>query len=512
MRKTINYIKMMSIGCWALFLSFIAITAVEFSYVLGGLNWLDPLIFLLIPAFIFLIIQLILTSIGGTKDYFLAFIILAACILFSLFRLSNAEVGIASDMYHNLKIVAFSIKNDFFTQLQYGKSDGTLFISDFIESIWGIFWRWTHWDLIIAFLEALPIVLLWHQLVHFFQKQKITTFPGLSATVIVLSLEILWCQQGFTYIDSIVGIFIGITLLLSYNFLSPPYERRFSYLAGLAFISGLCIISKPTGLCVGILGLGTAFYLGFRYLDTPKKVLLPMAALPSVIYFIYHQIQVWIQKGSFFYPYVTKNNSLHFFSDYYKIPFHLRLPSWISDMALHFKPLYILISWLSDYKLELDLSPCPFIRGNGLVFTYLVIPALIFWIFQHRNILKKKLWKDPRLIIFGVILLYYCSFEGSAETRFALGYNIFILSWCLAYLWQCLEQSRNSWLRKCSPIIICLLLLMALGSYYTGIRRTYMESHKISILSIQKEIFPHPYTPEIRAAMIQKLSDKQKFQ
>ena len=81
----------------------------------------------------------------------------------------------------------------------------------------------------------------------------------------------LWCQQGSTFIDSTVGIFIAIDLLLCFSFLTPPYEGRFSYLAGLVFVSGLCLISKPTGLCVGILGLIIAFVLGFRYLNNPLK-------------------------------------------------------------------------------------------------------------------------------------------------------------------------------------------------------------------------------------------------
>jgi hypothetical protein len=136
-----------------------------------------------------------------------------------------------------------------------------------------------------------------------------------------------------------------------------------------------------------------------------------------------------------------------------------------------------LISWLADYKLESDISPTPFIRGNGLVFTYFVIPALILWIIQHKNILKMKLWKDPRLAIFGVIFIFYYFFEDSTEARFGFGYNIFMLSWCLSYLWLCLEESRLNWLKSHSTAIICVLLMLSAGSYCDGIRGSRYEKH-----------------------------------
>jgi len=456
-------------GLWALCLSFIAVTALECSYVLGGVRWLDALLVLLIPAFILLLIQILRSCPAGSKYYYAALGLVIACIFFSLFRLRGIEVGTVGDFYHVSKMVDLSIKNSFFSQIQYGDVTREAYISDFIESVWAIFWRWTHWDFIIVLLQALPIILLWQQLVLFFQIQKVKTFAGPLAAVVTLSLEILWCQLGSSYIDSIAGILIGITFLLCYSFLSPPYERRFFYLAGLIFVSGLCIVSKPTGICVGIFGSITAFVLGFRYLNTREKLFVPLLALPSLICIFYHQILVQIQKGSFFYPYVSANKSLHFFSGYYQIPISLRFPSWFANIAFHFKPLYVLISWLADYKLEPDISPDPFIRGNGLVFTYFVIPVLILWIFQHRNIFKTKLWKDPRLIIPGIIFIYYYSFEGSIQARFALGYNIFILAWCLSYLWQYLEQSRFRWLRSSSKVIVFLLLLMSFGSYFYSI-------------------------------------------
>lgn len=494
-------------GSWAFFFAFIAITAVELSYVLGGLNWLDPVALLLIPAFILLIIQIVSVCNAETKNYCVAFTILIACLLFSFFHLSGIEIGTVGDQYHISKAVAFSIKNSFFTQLQYGALDPQFYISDFIESLWGVFWRWTQGDFSIVLLQALPIILLWQQLTRFFEHQKIKAFQGILATVVVLTLEILWAQQGSPFIDSIVGIFIGINLLLCYTCLSPPYERRFSNLAGLAFVSGLCIISKPTGLCVGVLGLTIALVLGFRYFSTLReKILLPMIALPSLVYFLYHQIQVFNQNGSFFYPFVNFNNPSRVIDvTYPQLYDPLMFGAWIKEYAFNFKPLYVLSSWLSDYKMDSYITPAPYIRGNGLVFTYFVLPTLVLWLFQHKNIIKNKWWKDPRLSIFAAIFIYYYSFEGSIDVRFALGYNIFILSWCLSYLFLCLQEWGLKWFKALPTIIICLLLVMSVGSYCDGIRGKRFEPHLISPFAIQKEIFPHLYSPDIRKYLIQKL-------
>ncbi len=490
----------------ALCLSFAAITALEFSYALGGINWLDALIFLLVPAFILLVIQLVLTCNTAARNYCVAFTILIACMGFTFFRLSPIEFGTVGDYYHISKVVALSIKNNFFIQYQiFDKTMMTPLISDFVESIWGIFWRWTQWDFIIILLQALPIILLWQQLVRFFQKQNITTLQGPLAVVVILSLEALWCQQGSPYIDSIVGMLIGINLLLCYDFLTPPYERRFSYLAGLVFVSGLCLVAKPTGICVAILGSTIAFALGFRYLNTREKVRLPLVLLPSLVYFFSHQVQIQKQTGNFLHPFVDNTNTFNFFDTYTQYYTPLMFYSWIRDHAFGFKPLYVLSSWLSDYKLDSYITPAPYIRGNGLVFTYLVIPTLIVWLFRHKNTFKKTLWKDPRLFIFAVIFLYYYTFPGSIDMRFSLGYNILILSWCLSYLGQYLEKWRFTRLKPLSVGILCLLVLMSVGNYFDGIRNWRFERHILSPLAVQKGIFPHEYTPEIRNFFIQRL-------
>jgi len=490
-------------GYWALLLSFIAITAVEFSYVLGGLNCLDSLLFLLVPAFILLVIQIVSTCATETLNYSVAFAILVACITLSLFRLSAIEFGSVGDQYHLMKTVAFSIKNNFAIQFQ-SSSSVVIYVSDIVESIWGIFWRWTQWDFVIILLQALPIVLVWQQLVWFFQKQNVTAFAGPLATVVVLTLKILWCQQGSPFIDSTVGMFIGIILLLCYSYLTPPYERQFINLAGLVFLSGLCLISKPTGICVAILGLTVAFILGFRYLNPREKAGLSLIFLPSLAYLIYHQIQAQIRTGNIFYPYINNtvglSNSNYQYKEYYApLPFH----SWVRDHAFNFKPFYILLSWLSDYKQDHIISPAPFYRGNGLVFSYFVIPIFVLWAFQHKNIFKKELWKDPRIAIFIVIFLFYYFFPGSIDARFAVGYNIFILAWCLTYFWQCMESCRN-WPKPIPTIIICLMFWMSAYTYQDGILGSLYERKILSPLLIQKEIFPQFETPEIRSLLIQK--------
>ena len=123
---------------------------------------------------------------------------------------------------------------------------------------------------------------------------------------------------------------------------------------------------------------------------------------------------------------------------------------------------------------------------------------LILWLFNHKNIFNEKFQIDPRLSIFAVIFIYYYSFEGSIDVRFALGYNIFILSWCLSYLWQCLEESQWKWSKHVGLIMICVLLLMSIASYSDGIRGPKYVMRILSPLTIQKAIFPRQYTPVMR--------------
>lgn len=507
-------------GCWALGVAFVALTAVELSYVLGGINWLDALAFLLVPAFVLLLIQIILTFNAETKNYCVAFTIFAACLVFCLFRLSSIEFGTVGDTYHVTKLVASSIKNDFSTQFQVfnGPTPSIqIFGSDFVESLWGIFWRWKNWDYAIILLQTLPIVLLWQQLVRFFKKQNITTFPAPLATVVVLTLEMLWAQAGSPYIDSTVGVFVAITLLLSYDFLTPPYERRFSHLAGLTFIAGICLIAKPTGIFVGLLGITVATALGCLHLNTAQKIRLPLIALPSLVYFICHQIQIQMRVGSFFYPFIDPANSLdmananYAFNNQFYLPYYsgLLFFSWIRDHAAFLKPLFVPLSWLTDYKTDRVITPGPYIRGNGLVFTYFVLPTLTIWLFNHWNIVRTKIWKDPRLSVFAVIFIYYFFFPGSIEVRYALGYNIFILAWCLSYLWQLIEQWHgHKWLKPLPAILICLMLWMSTLSYLDGIRGWRFEPKMFSFVMLQKKIFPHQATPEIRDYIIQQLSQQ----
>ena len=152
LKRNINWI---SLG-----LAYVAITAVQISYLLSGIKVLDLFLVLIIPAFLLMIVNIILECFSGSKEYCVSFALLIACVLVSLSRLYAIAVGIIGDQYHTFKVVAFSIKNSFFTQLQIQPFMQPILISDFIESIWGIFWRLTHWDFTTVLLQALPIILV----------------------------------------------------------------------------------------------------------------------------------------------------------------------------------------------------------------------------------------------------------------------------------------------------------------------------------------------------------------
>jgi hypothetical protein len=184
-------------------LCIIGVNAALLSFILGGVSFLDAGALALIPAFLFFLWSLFSNWDNETKDYCLSLILIILCIIFALFHKYQFEVGATDDGYHNAKIVAYSIKNSFQTKFQYisPQEDERYFLVDSIESLWGIFWRWFHWDYIIVCLQAFPLLILWKILVTFFRQSHLKNSPALLAFLIVASMPILWCQQNSTYID-----------------------------------------------------------------------------------------------------------------------------------------------------------------------------------------------------------------------------------------------------------------------------------------------------------------------
>lgn len=503
--------KITQTNAWSFILAFVALTSVQISYVLGGLAWLDCFVFLLVPSFIFFLVSLFRPWDTETRDYCVGLTLVIVCIALALSFKFRIEVGTIDDNYHNAKIVALSMKNNFFTEFQLIKpvEDIRLSLIEFIESVWAIFWRWTRWDFIVTISQALPILVLWHQLLQFFRKQKVTTTPALLAAVTVIASPLLWAQQGSTYNDSIAGIFGAIALLVCYDLLKYPSERNFSSLVGLAFISGLCLVSKSSLIFVGLLGMLTAFGLGLRSLPAKAKWLLPWTALPSIVYFLYHQGLLWIRKGTPVYPLDTSSHLLgqefHSWVHYYYESDPLY--AWIRDHAFSFKPLYVLASWLMDYKFDSYITADPYVRGNGLVFTYFVVPALLIWLIKDlKNIFKYGNWKNPCLLILGVTIIYYVTFSGSVGSRFSLCFNILILAWCLSWAWRNIEQWPAPWAKISVITLICILLVLTTVSYDEAILGRQYEQKIFSPLEAQRKMFPQfLLTGDFRKELIQHL-------
>jgi hypothetical protein len=508
MLKSNFFPKISQTNTWSFIFAFVALSSVQISYVFGGLAWLDAFAFLLIPSLVLFIISFFRSWDIETKDYCVGLTLVTTCVAAALFFKYKSEVGIADDNYHNAKIVALSIKNSFFTAFQYIKpsDDIRFYYLEFIESIWGIFWRWTHWDFIVVIFQTLPIFLLWQQLLQFFRRQNVTTIPAFLSAVIVISSPLLWSQQGSTYNDSVAGMFGAIVLLLCYDLLKHPSQRHPFSLVSLSFISGLCLVSKPTTILVGLTGLVTAFSLGFRCLPAKSNLILLLTSLPSVIYLFYHQGQVWIKKGNPFYPGEMSNMIGQEFRSWYHYYYESDpIYGWIRDHAFNFKPFYILASWLMDYKYDKLINADPWIRGNGLVFGYFVVPILLIWFIKdYRYIFNYRNWKNPCLFILGVTLFYYISFSGSLGPRFSLCFNILILAWCMSWFWRNLENWPIKWSKALSTILLCIILVLATISYGEANLKKDFEPKIVSPLEAQRRMFPtYVITMDFRKELIQ---------
>ncbi len=489
-------------------LAYIALSAVQISYVLGGVELLDDLLWLLVPAFLIYVLGILKSLASESKDYGMALVMVTACIIFSLFVKYPMEVGYMDDNYHNAKMVALSIRNDFFTQFQYVNPDGLYryYLSEFIESVWGIFWRHTQWDFTVNLLQALPILVLWQQLVCFFRNQKITDVPALLAALVVMSLEVLWCSQGSTYIDSSAGILGGMAVLLGYDLLSFPALRNGPALAGLVFVCGLCLISKATVLPIAVIGMAAAVILSLKSLSGRTKVLALLSPLPSLIYFLYFHWQISLKHIDPIHPVGNYPGRIYqgMFHYYYTcFPGH----DFVRDHLWNLLPFHIVASWLEDLVLVRDLTPDPWIGGNGLLFAYVVVPVLVLWIIKEfRHLQSVENWQKPPMLIFGLVLLYYLNFDGSVGSRFSLGYNVLVLAWCLAWLWRKLQQFKFKQAAAVRSLVLGIWLWMAVGSYLDANQASFMEKSQFSYLYAQREVFPQQIdTPEIKKFYLQQM-------
>jgi len=495
-----------------LILAVIAFLSVELSFMLGGISFLDALIFLLVPAFLLMFWRMISQWEKETKDYCVSFILLVTLISFSLLFKYRFEVGTIDDNYHTAKIVAYSIDNNVSSKFKYiMKSDHRFYMIDFIESIWGIFWRWIRWDFVIVVLQSLPLLLLWRQLVIFFRKQKILSVPAFLATSVILSLQIFWCQQGSTYIDSTVGAAGALVLLLIYDLLSFKEDRNFNKILGLTLASCFCILSKISFVVLAFLGIGVSLYMAIKYLSYKKIILLTGVIAFAVGYLFFHQYHIFTKEGNFFYPYIwwfgedTKNQSFvemlkgmmgsnanHAFKGH--LHFYYRahpLYAWVRDNAFGFKPLYVFVSWLMDFSIDQTVTPDPYIKGNGLLWSYFMVPTLLVAsFFNIRRIFKFKSWLRPNILIFCVLAFYYYFFDGSIVPRFMVGFHVFILAWSLAWLFKKIESLPCQFRRYIHPSLVGAIFALSFVSNFAAVDTALLHRKFFSVLTLQRKIFP----------------------
>lgn len=376
----------------SLILALTATSSVLISNVLGGVVFLDFFVLALIPSFLLFLCSILSKWNDESKEYVVAFSLLIAfiCVAFFL-KFNSFTVGTIDDNYHSGKVAAFSLDNSFQSKLDYvrDEKDFRNYFYDFVEIMWGTMYRFIRWDYIIVLMQSLPLLLLWSKLVNFFRNKQLTTIPALLATSVILSLQIFWCQQGSTYIDSTVGVLGGLTLLEIYDLLAYKHRRTFYPILGLAITSALCVLSKFSMVLLGFLGLSVSLSMAFKYLNLKKTFLIFLLLTPMLGYLINHHYYAWAVEGHFLFPWVGTEDSwftsdrsfgsnkmfegyLHFY--YTSHPLY----GWLKDHGIMFKPAYVLASWLLDYRPFRYLTADPWFVGNGSLMTYVVGPVLFF--------------------------------------------------------------------------------------------------------------------------------------
>ena len=154
------------------------------------------------------------------------------------------------------------------------------------------------------------------------------------------------------------------------------------------------------------------------------------------------------------------------------------------------KPLYVLSSWLYDYKLGL-LSPGPITDvGNGLLWTYLVVPILVVALIVGILRIRKIKGFHPSAILLVFLVLFYYFMDMSVVARFMLGFNIFIMAWAFAWIIGTIKETEwtlPSWLKT---TVICFMLLPALLSFFQAIKGAFFQYKVVSVLEGQRQLFP----------------------
>ena len=466
-------------GCF-----FLGVSAVQISYIFNGIRALDLGVLLLIPAFLFFIIWILQEWISETKDYCVGLTLLTCFVVIALLLKYKFQVGTIDDNYHTVKIIAYSIKNSFYTKLQVvgGGSEAGRAIIDFVENIWGLAWRFFRWDYIIVLIQVLPVFILWRQLVGFFRNRRVEQFSGFLSAIIILNMQIIWAQACSTFIDSLTGIIGAITLLKVADLLGAPKDRSFFNIMTTAFLSTLCLLAKPILIPLSVFGLSVSLWAAFTRLNKKEISIIALTMLPSLGYFIKHYFCIWGRYGTPFWPWTA--------GGYPGCRSSLPAGYYLGKHFFNFKPFYVFSSWLYDYRLGF-VTPSPTADvGNGLLWTYLVVPilaiALIVSIFRARQIKSF----NPSVLILIFLVLFYYFIDGSVVARYVLGFNIFIMAWALTWIIERIGKTgwtKTPWFNMTAA---CLILVLALLSFFQSIKGAYLQNKVVSVLEAQRQLFP----------------------
>ena len=477
----------------AAFICFVlGVSAVQISYIFDGIPFLDPGVLLLIPSFLFFIIALLGEWTWESKDYRFGLALLAAAVAIALLYKFKFQVGTFDHAYHTIKTVSYSIKNSFSSKFLGGRTDERLYLIDFIENIWGLAWRYIHWDYIIVLIQIFPVFVLWRQLVEYFRNRGIEQLSGFLSAIIILSMQIIWAQACSTLVDSLAGMIAALTLLRISDLLSLPESRHRFNITATAFLSILCLLPKPSLIFLALLGLGVSGWFAATRLSKRQVFITFLILLPSVGFGLKHYCSVWIHKGTPFYPWFgcPTYGAIRGWEAHGVFPEWYRYPVYVGNYAFHFKPLYVLSSWLYDYKLG-DVIPSPMVDvGNGLLWTYLVVPILALALIA--GILRIRKFKSfpPSAILLVFFVLIYYFMDVSVINRFMLGFNIFIMAWALAWILGKIKETGKTVWPWLSMMAACFVLVLACLSFFQAIQGAGLQIKVISVLEGQRQLFP----------------------
>ncbi len=477
----------------ALYCAVLAIVSIEISYILGGVRWLDAAVYLLIPAIVFFIAYLFLRMPQEVNDYRVSLVLMFVLLGISIAYKYNVVIGYHDDNYHIFKMIAHAVNNNFFSMwhvpFEY-HSDTRFYFIDIVESLWGLLWRGLKWDFIVFMTQALPLLVIFYELMNFFRRFGVRHVAGCLSLVVLMSAQIFWSQQGSGFLDGIVGTFTLLTLLGLYNILVYPQQVTFYRLLGLALVSGLCINSKFTMIPVGFLGLGACLWSLERGNFRPwQRMWVITVSLLGVGYLFYFHLCTVIKVENPFFTY-----SLGWYSNACKDIFYA-FPcfDWVRNLGINFPFAYLLASWLFDYEFRGWVTVDPFFYGRGFLWTFFVFPGLVvlgvIFLLNWKRLASQ--FFHPKALIFLLIACYYLFFRGSVSTRYMLGIDSFVMTWVLAVVWRKFEisQSRIAYFSK---YLLCFIfMILAFTNFRKAADGDMYLRKKWSFVHEQFDSFPN---------------------